>query len=212
MPEHDYMDAEVAKYLISEFERQFTRILLNDEKRATLLSALETTPVLDSERFYEEPTNGQKYTKRVSFEGDPDRTSYVLPCRILRNQNAGALKENMLKEAQERLVEKLGWYSSNVEARHIKRDKDLANLMVERAKTGDKKDQLSLLFRYEQVDIEGEETIEINMPVLVIPRAQGKELDLIKAYMEREGRVNITGQHHCDSMRYTRYLKSLQSK
>ena len=207
----NYMDAEVAAYLMSEFERQFTRVHLDNNQRKTLLSALETTPVLESEKFYEEPTNNQKYTKRAILNGDPARDIFIYPCRILRNKNASTLNENMLKAAQERLVEKFGWYSSNVEARHVKRDKDLANLMVERAKTGDKKDQLSLLFRYQQCDLEGEDSIEINLPVLIIPRAEGRELDLIQAYMEREGRVDITGQRSYQSMRYTDYIKSLKA-
>lgn len=218
MEKHDYMDKEVASYLISEFERQFPFLPLDDAKRASLVEVLETTPMLESHKFYEEPSNNQKYTKRQIFT-DSDRTGYLRLTRIMRNNQAGNLQEGLIKKMQENLYNKLNRYSSTMQLRHIRKEEKIVGMMLERAKTGEKLDQLSVLFRYEQIDLEGADKdtkiININRPIIVVPRATKAELDVLRSYEEREGKVHIyTGEGRDERVRimsYADYLKSIRS-
>ncbi len=218
MEKQDCMDKEVASYLISEFERQYPFLPLDGVKRASLVEVLETTPMLESQRFYEEPSNNQKYTKRQIFN-DTDRTGYLRLTRIMRNNQAGNLQEGLIKKMQESILHKFKLYSSTMQLRHIRKEEKIVGMMLERAKTGEKLDQLSLLFRYEQTDIEslGEvpQIINIDRPIIVIPRATKAELEILRSYEEREGVVHAHIGENRDErvkiMSYASYLKSIRS-
>jgi hypothetical protein len=219
MEKHDYMDKEVASYLISEFERQYPFLHLDDAKRASLVEVLETTPMLESQRFYEEPSKDQKYTKRQIFN-DTDRTGYLRITRIMRNNQAGNLQEGLIKKVQENILHKFGLYSSTMQLRHMRKEEKIVQMMLERAKTGEKLDQLSLLFRYEQTDVEslGEtpQIINSDLPIIVIPRATKAEMEILRSYEEREGVVHAyTGEGRNERvkiMSYANYLRSIKNQ
>lgn len=219
MEKHDYMDCEVAKYLIAEFERQSESLKLDEAKRNSLIEVLETTPVLESEQFCEEPTNNQKYTKRQIFNGDPDRTGYLRLTRIIRNKNAGSLTEGLLKKLHENIVNQLRFYSSTVELRHMRKEKQIVEIMLKKAETNNKFKQLSVLFRYQQVDLEGvyenTKVVQIDRPIIVIPDATKAELEIVRAYEEREGQVHITtGEGRYERVKivsYADYLNSIRN-
>jgi hypothetical protein len=222
-PKKDYMSPSVAKYLISEFERQFSQLKLNDNQRSELVTALETTPVLESSKFYEEPSNGQKYSKRQDFKGDTDRKVYLYPSRILRNENAANLQKNFIKSIEEWAFSTNG-YNSHLESRRARKDKEIVRLMLDRAKSEDPLMKLSLLFHYEQKDIEEEANdkqtyIELDIPKLIIPGATDSELEtIIHPFERREGKVKITTNYgerfgeRIERITYGEYITRLTSK
>jgi hypothetical protein len=91
--------------------------------------------------------------------------------------------------------------------------------MLERAKTGEKLDQLSVLFRYEQDDIEGvyhnTQFVQIDKPLIIIPRASEEEMKIIQDYEANEGQVHVTwgsARHEkCAIMSYAEYIERLRN-
>jgi len=210
----NYMDSDVAKYLVSELRRQYPFIQISTGGQEMFVRALETTPVLESKHFSEEPSNNQEYSARYILRTE-DGEVYLRPTRIIRNKNAKDLKMNILKSAEEFIFRNKSHHPKII-SRHLRRDSDIVKMMEEKSKNELKNYQLSLLMREERIEYESGEIpkeIVINRPILVVPGANIKELESIRKFEEREGKVDITigkwPNERCQQLRLCDYIKNL---
>ncbi len=185
------MDRDVAEHLLSEFERQFTMVRVDENK---FLNVLLNTHVPESTRFYEEvPLNEQQIEESSQYH-------YLSLRRVLRNRNTEGYRITPLKQLWEKFTHSRGIYSSNVLSRNLRADKVLAEIMYKN------KSPFSLLGKFESYDISGEDLRVITRPVLIIPDVKSREIidrweEANKIYEEERGflfksRVRISPQEY----------------
>ncbi len=156
------MDENVAQVLIDRLSHHQGMMPIDMKK---FMSALVTTDVPDSSRFYEELPNDRELCDRSE---EDRRYNYFSLRRILRNRTAQNYKLSASKRAFEASLAALGAYSSDSLSRSIRADTQLVELMTNCLYP------FSLLGKLESFDYgnRDERLFRVTRPILIIPGLQ----------------------------------------
>lgn len=198
----NYMNTEIAQFLVKELERQFKAMpALTKESQANLVQIIQSTPIRESPQFDEEPAEETKYTYQDLSKDD--HTAYLYVTRILRNWNAGGIRLGDYELIRARIGDTFGGMNSGLVLGHLRKNKELVNLLIKKGKSDSSLDKLSLLLKYEESiptynergknnkDPKLIQEIHRETPILIIPNINDDELKIINDFEKKETRGHL---------------------